>query len=71
MDRVGNLRHHVPLPYNYWPRRRWLAAFEEMGLTIDAWIRKLRIYPLPADWVFGRSLHFIARLNVPAQESRD
>src|SRR5262249_30669359 len=27
MDRVGNERHGVVLPYNYWPKRKWLEAF--------------------------------------------
>jgi len=62
MDRVGNARHGVALPYHYWPRRRWLEAFEALGLEVAEWIDKPRLYPSPASWVFGRSLHFIARL---------
>src|SRR3954471_11775238 len=26
MDEVGNARHGVALPYNYWPRARWMEA---------------------------------------------
>lgn len=63
MDRVGNLRHDVPLPYNYWPRNRWQETFERLGLQVDHWVTKLHIYPRPADWLFGRSLHFVARLR--------
>lgn len=63
MDRVGNLRHDVPLPYNYWPRSRWEKTFERLGLQVDQWVTKLHIYPRPADWLFGRSLHFVARLR--------
>lgn len=62
MDRVGNARHGVALPYNYLSRQQWLDLFGELGLTVTAWESKLRLYPLPADWIFGRSLHFIARL---------
>ena len=63
MDYVGNAHHGVVLPYNYWPHRQWLDAFRDMGLTVRAWQDELKLYPLPADWVFGRSLHFIAHLE--------
>jgi SAM-dependent methyltransferase len=62
MDWIGNARHGVDLPYNYWPPERWSAAFGELGLTVQEWATDLRLYPWPANLVFGRSLHFIARL---------
>ncbi len=64
MDQVGNTRHGVALPYNYWTRSQWLAEIEGCGLRIEVWKERLRLYPLPADWIFGRSLHFISRLSV-------
>jgi SAM-dependent methyltransferase len=63
MDYVGNARHSVNLPYNYWPENRWLQAFHELGLTGQSWQNDLKLYPQPADWVFGRSLHFITFLK--------
>jgi SAM-dependent methyltransferase len=63
MDRIGNRRHNVALLHNYWPRQRWLDAFAELNLKVDAWIDHLRLYPLPLDWFFGRSLHFISLLR--------
>lgn len=63
MDYVGNAHHGVALPYNYWSRRRWEEAFCELGLAIQIWKSDLRIYPTPADLIFGRSLHFIARVS--------
>jgi SAM-dependent methyltransferase len=63
MDYVGNAHHGVVLPYNYWPRRRWLSAFEELHLRPEEWRADLRLYAVPADWIFGRSLHFITRLE--------
>jgi len=63
MDYVGNAHHNVVLPYNYWPKRRWLSAFDDLGLTVASWDDDLRLYPWPAEWVFGRSLHFIALLE--------
>ena len=63
MDRVGNARHGVVLPCNYWPEYRWLNTFEILGLSIRSWKSDLKLYPRWADWVFGRSLHFVAKLE--------
>jgi SAM-dependent methyltransferase len=63
MDHVGNAHHGVVLPYNYWPRRRWSDAFARLSLNVETWIDALGLYPWPASLVFGRSLHFIARLR--------
>lgn len=64
MDHVGNARHGVALPHNYWPRARWDRVIEDLGLTVGVWKDRLGLYPGPADWIFGRSLHFLARLDV-------
>ncbi len=66
MDWVGNARHGVALPYNYWPRSRWLATFRELKLDIEEWRPKLGLYAAPAGWLFDRSLHFLARLSARA-----
>jgi SAM-dependent methyltransferase len=63
MDWVGNARHGVVLPNNYWPENRWREAFDRLGLRITAWAVELGIYPWPAALLFGRQLHFIARLE--------
>lgn len=62
MDWVGNKPHGVRLPYNYWTLKQWRNAIETLHLKTEAWEKDLNIYPKPADWVFGRSLHFVARL---------
>jgi hypothetical protein len=64
MDGVGNARYGVELPYNYWRRRQWQEAFGELGLRVESWRGHLGLYPFWGDWFFGRSLHFVARLNV-------
>jgi SAM-dependent methyltransferase len=63
LDWVGNARHDVALPYNYWPKRRWFEAFAACDLTVSAWKSTLHLYHRPANWLFGRSLHFITRLD--------
>jgi SAM-dependent methyltransferase len=69
MDRVGNERYGVSLPYNYWPRDRWLKTFGELGLQVDVWKSNLGLYPAPASWFFDRSLHFICCLRRMKQAS--
>lgn len=64
MDLVGNARHHVVLPFNYWRRQQWLDAIADNKLTVASWCERLDLYPWPATWLFDRSLHFIARFDV-------
>ena len=68
MDWVGNARHGVALPYNYWPEKRWRDAFAELELEVSSWEPKLGLYPGPAGWFFDRSLHFVARLENSVSE---
>ena len=63
MDWIGNAHHGVALPYNYWPRSRWLATFRDLKLDVEEWRSRLGLYSPPAGWVFDRSLHFLARLS--------
>ena len=63
MDWVGNARHGVRLTYDYWTTARWRREISACGLRETAWKRDLRLYPPLADWIFGRGLHFIARLG--------
>jgi hypothetical protein len=53
------------LPYHYAPRADWDGWFATAGLATDVFDSAIPLYPAPASWVFGRQLHFIARL-VPA-----
>ena len=64
MDDVGNARHGVVLPYNYWTKVRWLDTFAAHHLEIGNWKMDLKLYAWPADLIFGRSLHFVARLDL-------
>ena len=65
MDRVGNARHGVALPHNYWSSRQWTEAIQQLRLHRSAWqVRGLGLYPWPADFVFGRTLHVMARLDL-------
>jgi SAM-dependent methyltransferase len=68
MDWVGNARHGVALPYNYWTLSEWQRAFNNLELTVTFWDGKLKLYPFPADLIFGRSLHFISKLEMPVQK---
>ncbi len=63
MDRVGNERHGVALPYKYWRRQQWQDEFARAGLTPVSWKDSLHLYPWPASWLFDRLLHFVSRLQ--------
>ncbi|HAV63066.1 MAG TPA: SAM-dependent methyltransferase [Verrucomicrobiales bacterium] len=63
MDDTGNRRHGVPIPANYLNTREWTVAFADAGLRLVHRETRLRLYPIPFDWWFGRSLHFLARLE--------
>jgi SAM-dependent methyltransferase len=63
MDRVGNARHGVDLPYNYWRREQWQREFQRIGLSPVIWKDALGLYPWPANWLFDRSLHFLTKLE--------
>jgi SAM-dependent methyltransferase len=67
MDWVGNARHGVRLPYNYWTLARWHSVFDKLRLNITFWESNLRLYPFPADLILGRSLHFIALLGMQGE----
>ncbi|MGH2933098.1 MAG: class I SAM-dependent methyltransferase [Gaiellaceae bacterium] len=61
MDRVGNARHGVDLPYAYWCRSEWLRETTRAGLLESEMSTEVPLYPVPLSWIFGRRLQFIAR----------
>ena len=63
MDWVGNARHGVALPYNYWKRKEWLETFKRLGVTPQIWLDDLALYPFPFSLAFDRKLHFLAFLT--------
>lgn len=63
MDWVGNARHGVSIPANYWPEERWRETFAKLNLTLVHWTDEVPLYPRWASWAFGRSLHFVASLT--------
>ena len=63
MDWVGNVRFGVALPYNYWSETQWQQAWQQIGLQPEELVTRLRLYPGPADWIFGAKLHFVVRLR--------
>ena len=64
MDWVGNAGWGVSLPYNYWTEHQWNRAFGELSLEPTRVERSLGLYPWWADWLFGRSLHFLTRFEI-------
>ncbi|MFL5886421.1 MAG: methyltransferase domain-containing protein [Thermoleophilaceae bacterium] len=62
MDWVGNARHGVPLPYDFWTQQQWRDAFAQLGVRPEAVTRRLGLYPWPASLLFEKRMHFVLRL---------
>ncbi len=63
MDWVGNRPHGVTLTYNYQSLKQWQAHFAECGLQPAHMSTELPLYPMPFSLLFGRKLHFVAKLQ--------
>jgi SAM-dependent methyltransferase len=63
MDRVGNSRFGIALPYLYLTWVEWQRMFTRVGVAVDSMKTRLGLYPPPLNWIFERSLHFVARLT--------
>lgn len=63
MDWVGNKSHGVALTNNYMSRRQWDHLFLTLELSRETWLEDLKLYPRPLSSIFGRSLHFVSRLQ--------
>jgi SAM-dependent methyltransferase len=63
MDWVGNKRYGVAITANYWPTNKWKNAFEKSNLKLCLWDQNTAFFSWWSNWLFGRALHFIARLT--------
>jgi SAM-dependent methyltransferase len=63
MDWVGNSRHGVRLPFNYWSEPEWRSTWDAVGVRPTSILRHLGLYPFPLSLIFERDLHFVARLE--------
>ena len=61
---IGNYGHDIVLPYNYLSEQDWYEHFRDTNLSPERWTERLGLYPFPFSLVFGRRLHFIARLTI-------
>jgi SAM-dependent methyltransferase len=64
MERLANTQHGISIPATFWGRHDWDSAFATLDLRVDEWRDRLGLYPLPANLLFERGFHFIARLRV-------
>ncbi len=63
LDRVGNARYGVALPFNYWRLEQWRDELRRARLATAQWNPDLHLYPWPATLLFDRSLQFVAQLQ--------
>jgi SAM-dependent methyltransferase len=59
MDWVGNRPHGVVLPYHYQSRIQWDRYFSIAALNTLARQDRVKLYPFPFSFLFGRKLHFV------------
>tara|TARA_R110002095_G_scaffold1432_3_gene7382 strand:- start:20078 stop:20698 length:621 start_codon:yes stop_codon:yes gene_type:complete len=71
MDWVGNASYGVALPYNYLSYEEWQQMFSTLNLEVTDWESNLHLYPRPADYLFGRSLHFVAKIRVSHEHTAE
>jgi SAM-dependent methyltransferase len=64
MERLANRQHGISIPEQFWSRGEWESAFARIDLRVEEWRGRLGLYPFPANLVFERGLHFMARLAV-------
>ncbi len=62
MDWVGNRPHGVVLPYAYFSPEGWESALGAAALREELRAGVPGLYPAPFSALFGRGLHFVARL---------
>ena len=62
MDRIGNARFGVSLPFLYLSWTEWQRMFERLGISVVTVNRRIGLYPWPLSIFFERSLHFVVRL---------
>jgi SAM-dependent methyltransferase len=63
MDWVGNRPHGVRLEYRYFDDKKWHEVCRTAGLRSTGETPVRGLYPFPLSLLFGRRLHFAARLE--------
>jgi hypothetical protein len=63
MDWFGNSTYGVRLTHRYFGDEEWRRMFHSCGVTVTAWHDRVPMYAFPADLMFGRQLHFVAKLE--------
>jgi hypothetical protein len=55
----------MDMPYDYWSETRTRAVWEQLGLRVESFTVDVDLYSPFVSWLFGRSLHYFARLAIP------
>jgi ubiquinone/menaquinone biosynthesis C-methylase UbiE len=65
MERIGNAFIDISQPYNFFSERQWDALFQKVGLRTESIRKRFVSYNAILDFLFGRNLHFIAKVACP------
>jgi SAM-dependent methyltransferase len=71
MDLIGNAGYSFAWSANYWSRQQWQQTFKDLNLAVIESRNRLGLYPAPASWLFERTFHFAARLDLNASAIPD
>lgn len=71
MERIGNAFIDISQPYNFLSEKQWDHLFSRVGLRTESIRKRFVSYNALLDLVFGRDLHFIAKLSCPLTPSFD
>ena len=66
MERIGNAFMNISQPYNFFSEKQWNAVFDRVGLRTESVRKRFVSYNAIIDLIFGRNLHFIAKVARPA-----
>jgi SAM-dependent methyltransferase len=66
MERIGNAFSDISQPYNFFSEKQWDALFARVGLKTESIRNRFVCYNAIVDFLFGRNLHFIAKVACPA-----
>jgi ubiquinone/menaquinone biosynthesis C-methylase UbiE len=66
MERIGNAFVDISQPYNFFSEKQWSDLFDSLGLETETVRKSFVSYNAVVDLLFGRKLHFIAKVACPA-----
>jgi hypothetical protein len=65
IDFIGNTLTEINQPYRFYSEKQWDGLFARLDLKTEDVLRRFVSYNALVDAIFGRNLHFVAKLACP------